>query len=133
MRIRRLRPLPASGRLVLSLICAVAATLAAGLAFLAGAVALGSTACGTALISLALGAVQWRAIRAARADGDADEVTIDLRNPVPRLSTNDPVTGLVNSVKVSTDGVSLELDNGKSLLLSRVTEISPKTNLASGG
>jgi flagellar basal-body rod modification protein FlgD len=48
-------------------------------------------------------------------------------------SGDDPVTGLVNSVKVGSDGVSLELDNGKSLLLSRVTEISPKTNLASGG
>ena len=38
---------------------------------------------------------------------------------------DDPVTGLVNSVKVGADGVSLELDNGKSLLLSRVTQISP--------
>ena len=49
MRYRRLRPLPASGRLALSLVCAVAAILAAGLAFLAGAVALGSTACGTSI------------------------------------------------------------------------------------
>src|SRR3954449_5776218 len=48
-------------------------------------------------------------------------------------SGDDPVSGLVYSVKVGSDGVSLELDNGKSLLLSRVTEISPKTNLASGG
>ena len=38
---------------------------------------------------------------------------------------DDPVTGLVNSVKVGADGVSLELDNGKSLLLSRVTQIAP--------
>ena len=38
---------------------------------------------------------------------------------------DDPVTGLVNSVKVGADGVSLELDNGKSLMLSRVTQISP--------
>jgi diguanylate cyclase (GGDEF)-like protein len=96
MRYRRLRPLPASGRLALSLVCAVAATLAAGLAFLAGAVALGSTACGTAAISLALAAVQWRAMRAARAADDVDEITIDLRNPIPRLSTSDPVTGLVD-------------------------------------
>jgi diguanylate cyclase (GGDEF)-like protein len=95
--LRRLRPLPASGRLVLSLVCAVTASLAAGLAFLAGAVALGSTACGCALISLALAALQWRAMRAARTDdGDGDEVTIDLRNPIPRLATNDPVTGLVD-------------------------------------
>jgi flagellar basal-body rod modification protein FlgD len=40
---------------------------------------------------------------------------------------DDPVTGLVNSVKVGTDGVSLELDNGKSLMLSRVTQIAPTT------
>ena len=40
-------------------------------------------------------------------------------------SADDPVTGLVNSVKVGSDGVSLELDNGKTLLLSRVTQISP--------
>ena len=58
MRYRHLRPLPATGRLALSLICAVAASLAAGLAFLADAVALGSTACGTAAISLALAAIQ---------------------------------------------------------------------------
>jgi flagellar basal-body rod modification protein FlgD len=38
---------------------------------------------------------------------------------------DDPVTGLVNSVKVGTEGVSLELDSGKSLLLSRVTQIAP--------
>ena len=96
MTYRRLRPLPASGRLALSLICAVAATLAAGLAFLADAVALGSTACGTAAISLALAAIQWRTMRAMKAADDADEVTIDLRNPIPRLSTNDPVTGLID-------------------------------------
>ncbi|HEV7534617.1 MAG TPA: GGDEF domain-containing protein, partial [Acidimicrobiia bacterium] len=95
MRPSRLRPLPASGRLALSLVCAVAAVLAAGLAFLAGAVALGSTACGTALISLALAAIQWRTMRSPGA-GDDDEVTIDLRHPLPRLSTNDPVTGLVD-------------------------------------
>ena len=40
-------------------------------------------------------------------------------------SQDDPVTGVVNSVKVADDGVSLELDNGKSLMLSRVTQISP--------
>ncbi len=38
---------------------------------------------------------------------------------------DDPVTGLVNSVKVGADGVSLELDNGKSPMLSRVTQIAP--------
>ena len=29
-------------------------------------------------------------------DVEGDGVTIDLRNPIPRLSTNDPVTGLVD-------------------------------------
>ena len=95
MRYRRLRPLRASARLSLSLVCAVAATLAAGLAFLADAVALGSTATGCALISLALAVIQWRTMRADRAADEADEITIDLRNPLPRLSTNDPVTGLI--------------------------------------
>ena len=47
-------------------------------------------------------------------------------------STDAPVEGLVNSVKVSADGVGLELDNGKTLLLSRVTQIAPPSNLASG-
>jgi diguanylate cyclase (GGDEF)-like protein len=94
MKYRRPRPLPASGRLALSLACALAAAVAAGLAFLADAVALGSTACGTGAISLALAAVQWRAMREEAAA--ADEITIDLRNPIPRLSTNDPVTGLVD-------------------------------------
>jgi flagellar basal-body rod modification protein FlgD len=36
-----------------------------------------------------------------------------------------PVTGLVNSVKVTADGVNLELDNGKLLPLARVTTIAP--------
>ena len=45
---------------------------------------------------------------------------------------DEPVSGLVNSVKVGSDGVSLELDNGKTLLLSRVTQIAPPANLASG-
>ncbi|HYH49959.1 MAG TPA: GGDEF domain-containing protein [Acidimicrobiia bacterium] len=96
MKYRRLRPLPATGRLALSLVCAVASVLAAGLAFMAEAGALGATACGTAAISLALSAVQWRSMRAARTAEEPDEVTIDLCNPIPRLSTNDPVTGLVD-------------------------------------
>src|SRR5918993_3686459 len=36
-------------------------------------------------------------------------------------NADQPVTGLVNSVKVTADGVNLELDSGKSLPLSRVT------------
>ena len=42
-------------------------------------------------------------------------------------SADDPVTGLVTSVRVENDGVSLELDNGNRLTLSRVTSISPST------
>ncbi len=37
---------------------------------------------------------------------------------------DDPVDGIVTSVRVEADGVSLELDNGKSLPLSRVTSIA---------
>ncbi len=37
---------------------------------------------------------------------------------------DDPVTGLVTSVRVESDGVSLELDNGKRLPLTRVTSIA---------
>jgi flagellar basal-body rod modification protein FlgD len=47
-------------------------------------------------------------------------------------SADDPVTGIVNSVKVAGDGVSLELDTGKSLLLSRVTQIAPAAAAAAG-
>ena len=36
---------------------------------------------------------------------------------------DDPVTGVVSSVRVEKDGVSLELDNGKTLPLGRVTSI----------
>jgi flagellar basal-body rod modification protein FlgD len=38
---------------------------------------------------------------------------------------NSPINGVVNSVKVQDDGVSLELDNGYSLPLDRVTQIAP--------
>ena len=48
-------------------------------------------------------------------------------------SADDPVTGVVNSVKVATDGVSLELDNGQALLLSRVTQISPTAAAPAAG
>ena len=36
---------------------------------------------------------------------------------------NEQVTGLVNSIKVTADGVNLELDNGQTLKLDRVTSI----------
>src|SRR5256714_8144085 len=38
---------------------------------------------------------------------------------------DDPVTGLVNSVKAGADAVNLELGNGKTLPLTRVTQIAP--------
>lgn len=42
-------------------------------------------------------------------------------------ANNDPVDGLVTSVQVASDGVSLELDNGQRLALSRVTSIAGQT------
>ena len=47
---------------------------------------------------------------------------------VQGLDTNDdPVTGVVTSVRVESDGVSLELDNGTRLPLTRVTWIASDT------
>ena len=40
---------------------------------------------------------------------------------------NNEVGGLVTSVRVTDDGVNLELDSGKQLALSRVTTIAPTT------
>lgn len=40
---------------------------------------------------------------------------------------NAPIAGLVTSVRVEGNNVNLELDNGKSLALSRVTTIAPLT------
>lgn len=40
-------------------------------------------------------------------------------------STNNPISGLVNSVQVSSNGVTLQLDNGNTLDLTKVTTISP--------
>src|SRR5215212_3402721 len=40
-------------------------------------------------------------------------------------ANDDPITGLVTSVRVKDDGVSLELDNGQNLGLSRITSIAP--------
>jgi flagellar basal-body rod modification protein FlgD len=47
-------------------------------------------------------------------------------------NTDDPISGTVTSIKVKDDGVSLELDNGKSLEMSRVTAISPATTPTTG-
>jgi flagellar basal-body rod modification protein FlgD len=38
---------------------------------------------------------------------------------------NDPISGLVTSVRVSDDGASLQLDNGQELMMTRVTSIGP--------
>jgi flagellar basal-body rod modification protein FlgD len=50
---------------------------------------------------------------------------------VQGLDDNDkPVSGLVNSVRVQQDQVYLELDNGNSLSMTRVTSIAPATAAA---
>ena len=50
---------------------------------------------------------------------------------VQGLDTNDdPVTGVVTSVRVESDGVSLELDNGTRLPLTRVTSIASQSGTA---
>jgi flagellar basal-body rod modification protein FlgD len=48
-------------------------------------------------------------------------------------ANNNTIGGLVSSVRVQSDGVSLELDNGQSLVLSRVTSITPGPTAAGGG
>lgn len=48
-------------------------------------------------------------------------------------TNNNTIHGLVTSVKVQSDGVSLELDSGQSLSLSRVTSISPGPGGATAG
>ena len=45
---------------------------------------------------------------------------------------NETVTGLVTSIRVESDGVRLELDNGKTLPLDRVTSISPTVSAGAG-
>ena len=40
-------------------------------------------------------------------------------------ANRNPISGVVNSVQVNSNGVSLELDNGQSLPLAQVTGISP--------
>ena len=47
--------------------------------------------------------------------------------------SNNTIGGLVNSVRVQSDGVSLELDNGQSLALGRVTAITPGPTAAGDG
>jgi flagellar basal-body rod modification protein FlgD len=51
--------------------------------------------------------------------------------PVKGLDSNDdPVEGVVSSIRVAADGVSLELDNGKTLPLGRVTSIGGSATAA---
>jgi flagellar basal-body rod modification protein FlgD len=45
---------------------------------------------------------------------------------------SNPVKGVVNSVKVQSDGVVLELDNGNKLALSQVTDIAAATATTRG-
>ena len=45
-------------------------------------------------------------------------------------STNNTISGLVNSVQVTQSGVTLQLDNGKALDITRVTQIAPGPNAA---
>ena len=45
---------------------------------------------------------------------------------------NEQVKGIVNSVRVENDNVMLELDNGKTLALGRVTAIAEAPNTAKG-
>jgi flagellar basal-body rod modification protein FlgD len=45
---------------------------------------------------------------------------------------NNPINGVVNSVKVQSDGVVLELDNGNRLPLANVTDIAAATATARG-
>jgi flagellar basal-body rod modification protein FlgD len=40
---------------------------------------------------------------------------------------NDPISGLVTSVRVSDDGAALQLDNGQELMMTRVTSIGTGT------
>jgi flagellar basal-body rod modification protein FlgD len=47
-------------------------------------------------------------------------------------TNNNTIAGVVSSVRVQDDGVSLELDNGQSLQLGRVTAIAPTQTTTTG-
>jgi GGDEF domain-containing protein len=81
-------------RWLLSLVTCAGAFAAAGVALLVGHMALASIGLGAAVVSVALTALQWYGMRTDREL--ADEHTVDLRNPAPRLTTNDAVTGLID-------------------------------------
>jgi len=83
-----------SRRWQLSLVTCAGAFAAAGVAFIVDHMALASVALGAAILAVALCALQYYAMRRDREL--QDEITIDLRNPAPRLTTNDAVTGLID-------------------------------------
>lgn len=81
-------------RFQLSLVTCAGAFAAAGVAFLVDHMALAAAALGASVLAVALTVLQWYWMRHDREA--ADEITIDLRNPAPRLTTNDAVTGLID-------------------------------------
>jgi diguanylate cyclase (GGDEF)-like protein len=81
-------------RWMLSLLTCTGAFVAAGVALLVDHMALATVALATAILAVAFTALQWYATRKEREL--ADEITIDLRNPAPRPTTNDAVTGLID-------------------------------------
>ena len=81
-------------RWLLSLVTCAGAFAAAGVAFMVDHMALASVAFGAAVLAVALTALQWFVMRREREL--EDEITVDLRNPAPRLTTNDAVTGLID-------------------------------------
>ncbi len=78
----------------LSLITCAGAFAAAGVALLVDHMALAAIALGAAILAVAVAVLQWFGMRKEREL--EDEITIDLRNPAPRLTTNDAVTGLID-------------------------------------
>jgi diguanylate cyclase (GGDEF) domain len=81
-------------RFQLSLVTCAGAFAAAGVAFLVDHMALAVAALGASVLAVAVTVLQWYGMRHEREV--ADEITIDLRNPAPRLTTNDAVTGLID-------------------------------------
>ncbi len=81
-------------RWMLSLLTCAGAFVAAGIALLIDHMALAIVALATAILAVSFTALQWYGTRKEREL--ADEITIDLRNPAPRPTTNDAVTGLID-------------------------------------
>ncbi|MGH8992649.1 MAG: GGDEF domain-containing protein [Acidimicrobiia bacterium] len=83
-----------SRRWQLSLLTCAGAFAAAGVALLVDHMALAAVALAAATLAVALTVLQWVSLRKEREL--EDEITVDLRNPAPRLTTNDAVTGLID-------------------------------------